>query len=54
MVEEVRWPDQLIKNADKVGGKRGEALREHLEDVRRNRRLNALLRDVDLAVELSD
>lgn len=46
--------DQLIKNADKVGGKRGEALREHLEDVRRNRRLNALLRDVDLAVELSD
>lgn len=46
--------DQLLENADKVGGKRGEALREHLEDVRRNRRLNALLRDVELDVSLDD
>lgn len=46
--------DELLENAEKVGGKRGEALREHLEDVRRNRRLNALLRDVELDVSLDD
>ncbi|MDN6566246.1 MAG: DNA polymerase I, partial [Actinomyces sp.] len=42
--------DNLLAQADKVGGKRGEALREHLDDVRRNRHLNHLLTDLDLGV----
>ncbi len=40
--------DSLLDNADKLGGKRGEALREHLTDVRRNRDLNGLVRDMSL------
>lgn len=40
--------DALIENADKIGGVVGGNLREHLDDVRRNRSLNALLRDVEL------
>lgn len=40
----------LVENAAKIGGKRGEAFREHLGDVERNRRLNALVTDMDLDV----
>ena len=40
--------DNVITHADKITGKKGEALREHLGDVMRNRRLNALVRDLDL------
>lgn len=40
--------DSLLDHADEVGGKRGEALRENLDSVRRNRRLNALVSDVSL------
>ncbi|GAB2758741.1 DNA polymerase I [Nocardioides salsibiostraticola] len=40
--------DNVITNADKITGKKGEALREHLGEVLRNRRLNALIRDLDL------
>ena len=40
--------DNVITHADKITGKKGEALREHLGDVIRNRRLNALVRDLDL------
>ena len=46
--------DNLLENADKITGKRGEALREHLEDVRRNRRLNHLLTDMDLECDITD
>ena len=46
--------DNLLEHADQVTGKRGEALREHVEDVRRNRRLNHLLTDMDLECELDD
>ena len=46
--------DNLLENADQVTGKRGEALREHVDDVRRNRRLNHLLTDMDLECELDD
>ena len=46
--------DILLEHADQVTGKRGEALREHVEDVRRNRRLNHLLTDMDLECELDD
>jgi DNA polymerase I len=40
--------DNVITHADRIAGKKGEALREHLGDVIRNRRLNALVRDLDL------
>jgi DNA polymerase I len=40
--------DSLLENADKVTGVVGNNLREHLDDVRRNRSLNALVRDVEL------
>ncbi len=40
----------VIARADEITGKKGEALREHLDDVIRNRRLNALVRDLPLPV----
>ncbi|ANH40073.1 DNA polymerase I [Nocardioides dokdonensis FR1436] len=40
--------DNVITHADKITGKKGEALRAHLGDVMRNRRLNALVCDLDL------
>jgi len=46
--------DNLLARADEIGGKRGAALREHMNDVVRNRRLNRLLTDMDLEVSLSD
>ncbi|MFT0763401.1 DNA polymerase I [Actinomyces sp. F1_1611] len=46
--------ENLLAEADQVGGKRGEALREHVEAVRRNRRLNRLVSDLDLGVEVGD
>lgn len=46
--------DALIENADKIGGVVGGNLREHLDDVRRNRSLNRLLRDVELGVTPAD
>ena len=46
--------DNLLARADEIGGKRGAALREHLDDVVRNRRLNRLLTDMDIEVSPSD
>ncbi|MBO0846848.1 MAG: DNA polymerase I [Nocardioides sp.] len=46
--------DGVITHADKITGKKGEALREHLGDVIRNRRLNALVRDLDLELAPAD
>jgi DNA polymerase-1 len=46
--------DNVITHADQITGKKGEALREHLGDVIRNRRLNALVRDLDLEVGPTD
>ncbi|HEX5090294.1 MAG TPA: DNA polymerase I [Nocardioides sp.] len=46
--------DNLITHADEITGKKGEALREHLADVIRNRRLNALVCDLDLEVGPAD
>ena len=43
--------ENLLRRADQVKGKAGESLREHLDDVLRNRRLNALVRDVALPVQ---
>jgi len=42
--------DGVLEHADEITGKKGEALRAHLDDVRRNRRLNALVRDLDLPI----
>ncbi len=44
----------ILANLDKIGGKVGDALREHLESVKRNRRLNHLLRDLELPVSLEE
>ena len=46
--------DALLDQADKVTGVVGNNLREHLDDVRRNRRLNRLLRDVELPLSIDD
>jgi DNA polymerase-1 len=46
--------DNLIAAADQIGGKAGDNLREHLGDVIRNRRLNALVTDLDLGVTPAD
>lgn len=40
--------EKLIESADKIGGKRGQAFRDSLEDVRMNRKLNHLLTDMEL------
>ena len=42
--------DNVIAHADEIPGKKGEALRAHLGDVIRNRRLNALVCDLALPV----
>jgi len=46
--------DNVIAHADEITGKKGEALRAHLGDVIRNRRLNALVCDLDLGVTAAD
>lgn len=46
--------DGVLANAEKIKGKKGEALREHTEDVLRNRRLNRLVDDLTLDVTLED
>jgi DNA polymerase-1 len=40
--------DNVIAHADEITGKKGEALREHLGNVIRNRQLNALVCDLEL------
>jgi DNA polymerase I len=46
--------DGVIGQAASIKGKAGESLREHLEDVLRNRRLNRLVDDLELPVTLAD
>lgn len=46
--------DEILRRADEISGKVGESLREHKENAIRNRRLNRLVTDIDLTVELSD
>jgi len=46
--------DNVIAHADEITGKKGESLREHLGDVIRNRRLNALVTDLDLDLRPSE
>ncbi len=44
----------ILENVDSIGGKVGESLRAHVDDVKRNRRLNHLLRDMDLPCAIAD
>jgi DNA polymerase-1 len=46
--------DALVADVDAVPGKAGASLREHLDDVLRNRRINALIRDLDLPAGPAD
>ncbi|MCW5954608.1 MAG: DNA polymerase I, partial [Propionibacteriaceae bacterium] len=46
--------ENLIRRVDEIGGKAGESLREHLDDVIRNRKLNALVGDLDLPVAVDE
>jgi DNA polymerase-1 len=46
--------DNVINRAEEVAGKAGENLRDHLDDVIRNRRLNALVRDLSLELAPGD
>ncbi len=46
--------ENILASADQIGGKVGESLREHREEAVRNRRLNRLLTDLELPVDLSD
>src|SRR4051812_2839674 len=46
--------DNVIANADKIKGKAGDSFREHLGDVIRNRRLNALVCDLTLSATPTD
>ncbi|MBB2976711.1 DNA polymerase-1 [Microbacterium endophyticum] len=42
--------DEILSRADEIKGVVGGNLRDHIDDVRRNRRLNRLLTDVELPV----
>ena len=46
--------DNVIAHAEEITGKKGESLREHLDDVIRNRRLNALVCDLPLELAPAD
>lgn len=44
--------ESVLEHAEKITGKKGEALRENQELVRRNRKLNRLETDLELALDL--
>ncbi|MCA0336067.1 MAG: DNA polymerase I [Actinobacteria bacterium] len=44
----------IVAHVDRITGKAGESLRDHLDGVLRNRRLNQLVRDLDLPVTIAD
>ena len=46
--------DGVIANAGAIGGKAGQSLRDHLDSVIRNRRLNRLVDDLELPLTLAD
>ena len=46
--------DNVITHADQITGKAGESLRAHLGEVMRNRRINALVCDLDLELGPAD
>lgn len=46
--------DGICEHADEIGGKKGESLRANIDQVKLNRKVNALVRDVDLGVNIED
>ncbi|MCW4464542.1 DNA polymerase I [Glutamicibacter sp. MNS18] len=46
--------DGILENIDSIKGKVGDSLREHVQNVKRNRRLNELRRDLELPVTLDE
>ncbi|MGI8701009.1 MAG: DNA polymerase I [Nocardioidaceae bacterium] len=46
--------EEIVARVDEITGRAGDALREHLADVIRNRRINALVRDLELSASVAD
>lgn len=46
--------EQILDHADSIKGVAGQNLRDNIEQVRMNRRLNALVRDLELPVTIAD
>nr|WP_298991154.1 DNA polymerase I [uncultured Pseudokineococcus sp.] len=46
--------DGVVAHVDQITGKAGQSLRDHLDQVLRNRRLNQLVADLDLPVVVDD
>lgn len=46
--------DGICEHADEIGGKKGESLRANIDQVKLNHKVNALVRDVDLGVDIED
>lgn len=46
--------DGICEHADEIGGKKGESLRANIDQIKLNRKVNALVRDVDLGVDIED
>lgn len=44
----------IIEHKDEITGKKGEALREHVDQVLLNRKVNALVRDLDLGISIDE
>ncbi|WP_068253912.1 DNA polymerase I [Janibacter corallicola] len=44
----------IVAGVDQITGKAGQSLRDHLDQVLRNRRLNSLVRDAPVPVEVAD
>ncbi|WP_338747784.1 DNA polymerase I [Janibacter alittae] len=44
----------IVAAVDQIGGKAGQSLRDNLDQVLRNRRLNALVRDAPVPLEVAD
>jgi DNA polymerase I len=46
--------DGLVAKVDEITGKAGQSLRDHLDDVNRNYRINCLVRDLELESGIED
>ncbi|MEJ7630632.1 MAG: DNA polymerase I [Nocardioidaceae bacterium] len=46
--------EEIVTRVDEIPGRAGDALREHLADVIRNRRINALVCDLELSASIAD
>ncbi|WEV68755.1 DNA polymerase I [Bifidobacterium sp. ESL0775] len=44
----------IIEHADELKGKKGQSLRDNIDQVKLNRRVNAVLRDLDLGASIDD